>query len=599
MTCGGCAVYPCDNSGGHLKTDKACDRFKPTENSKMNIEELRAINMKNAVVIEKDAEDLDAKNAVLKMIKSEIAKHRGKALTERVKLCETLLKQCGLDVGYAQTVCNNVRKAEELEEEKEEERREVRELDERRTLGDGVVWKDDREEIVLDTATFGKNLIEKYEIITYGDNRNIDTCTPFIYKDGYYQVGIIQLNKDIATYASDQYAINNIKRETLDTLHFIRSLTAVSENPFNVKHDAINVNNGVIVFDRENGTYELKEHSPDYRFNYKLPVDYNPDAPDTIHEMCVSQWVDEPDELYQIPAQALIQTMNEAPFKKAYLVQGERNAGKSTYLNLLRKLFDGFISGIALQNLNEKVNRFNVANLEGMMFNIYDDLGEIPMDDVGTFKNLTGSYTQNIERKHCGAYMGRVNAVHIYTCNVPPEFNKKIKKDTAFWFRWNLIRFTRYFKTDDRFTDIYTEENMSGFLNHILDMISRIFKNDGLVYQSDASEVREQWSLSTDVVHMFIEDNIEMGAGEMCVSPDGLQDTLKRYMLANDLDMDKCPSSIRALTDALEKFEIYHERVTTEKGKQYVYVIPGIWSICAKFICESQKRKTRQTGITE
>lgn len=54
MTCGGCADYPCDNSGGHLKTDKACDRFKPTENSKMDIEELRALNLKNVVDDSKD-----------------------------------------------------------------------------------------------------------------------------------------------------------------------------------------------------------------------------------------------------------------------------------------------------------------------------------------------------------------------------------------------------------------------------------------------------------------------------------------------------------------------------------------------------------------
>jgi hypothetical protein len=128
-------------------------------------------------------------------------------------------------------------------------------------------------------------------------------------------------------------------------------------------------------------------------------------------------------------------------------------------------------------------------------------------------------------------------------------------------------------------------------------MVCKIFINNGLVYTSEAYEVREQWSLATDVIHQYIDDNIGIGVGEMCVNPEEFKETIKRYCHANSLDLAKVPNSIKALNDALEKFEIYYTRVTTECGKQYVYVIPGRWNIDAKFICSSIQRRTRQTGL--
>src|SRR5690606_24818569 len=101
--------------------------------------------------------------------------------------------------------------------------------------------------------------------------------------------------------------------------------------------------------------------------------------------------------IYEIPAQAILQ-MQQMIFKKAYLFVGPPNTGKSTILDIYKKLF-GYtnIASIQLQKLND---RWSPHSLESKILNIYDDLSPLRMEDTAVFKSMTGTAFQMIEQKH-------------------------------------------------------------------------------------------------------------------------------------------------------------------------------------------------------
>ena len=150
-------------------------------------------------------------------------------------------------------------------------------------------------------------------------------------------------------------------------------------------------------------------------FTYKLSVKYDDSIPKLYSLLLLEDWAPGlSSALFQIPAQALLQMQLGHPYKKAYILQGEPHAGKSTFLDLLILIFTkDFIAAVRLQQLCK--GQFVGGDLEGKLLNIYDDLEDIPLEVIDGFKTFTGSCTHNVERKHQPAYVGKVSAVHVFS----------------------------------------------------------------------------------------------------------------------------------------------------------------------------------------
>jgi phage/plasmid-associated DNA primase len=141
------------------------------------------------------------------------------------------------------------------------------------------------------------------------------------------------------------------------------------------------------------------------------------------------------------------------------------------------------------------------------MLNIYDDLSDIPLENVGEFKNLTGATRHRIESKNVQAYDGRIYAVHVFACNKPPSVPQAVLYDPAFWERFEIIKFPYFFEVDPIFKDIaFTSENMSGFLNQVISHIIKIVKGRKLIVNRTAEEVMKRWNeLANPLVQFFTE----------------------------------------------------------------------------------------------
>ncbi|MDG6245095.1 MAG: bifunctional DNA primase/polymerase [Methanolobus sp.] len=446
--------------------------------------------------------------------------------------------------------------------------------------------------IKLNLAGIAAGITKKLLVISYAEQL-------YIYREGCYVEGLVAIKSEVQNIAKTVGYTGPLSRITSEVIHYLMYEAPYSEYPFNHVDNMIPVNNGVVMFDFDTGDVKLVSHDPKYMFNYKLNADFDPESmSDDIHEQMITKYVktEHVAILYQIPAQALLQMVSD-PYKKAYLVQGDPNAGKSTYIELLERVFGmDIICGESLQSLSD--NRFAKASLEGKTLNIFDDLSDIPMSETGTFKTLTGKRWHSIEKKGKQAYMAPLGALHVFTCNAPPSFDKKVKNDTAFWDRWEYVFFPYFFEKDPGFTvRMFTPENLSGFLYRVIKNMIDI-KRNGLKVRSSAGEVREMWSYNSDPVYQFFQEGIDFERKAVNVSKEDLLDSIIRWALANDVDTGKIPSTTTGLTQSIDKYEVYARRPVDENGiRVHTYELPGAWKHNFAFAAPVVRLKTEQVKL--
>ena len=326
--------------------------------------------------------------------------------------------------------------------------------------------------------------------------------------------------------------------------------------PFNQSIDKIPVENGVVQIDYNIGEITLLPHSPNHKFTYKLSVEYDPTMRNCNAIQLLKRMVERQDikTLIQIPAQALLQMQMNHSFKKAYLLQGEPHAGKTSYLKFLYEIFGSeFRGSIPLQQLcNDK---FVGGALEGKLLNIFDDLEDIALDVIDQFKNLTGDCNHSIERKYESRYTGKITVVHLFTCNYPPDVPPKVKRDAAFWTRWEYLKFPFAYTVNPNFyTEWYTKERKSAFFNCILSAMIHI-RQRGLLSNSDVQDVMMVWNINAEPMYDFIADTLDTNTTPTLTSHFSKQKLFVAYNKwchENAIPEHKMKLSLTAFTTALQ-----------------------------------------------
>jgi len=409
--------------------------------------------------------------------------------------------------------------------------------------------------------------------------------TIYIYDHGlhFYR----QQTNEIETHLRNTIIDYNVSSRLQNNLPEMRlqitSMGSYPEYPFNLNTTTIPVDNGVIKINYDTETIELLPHSPEHLFTYKLSVKYNPDIKNCKAIFLLKRMVEREyiKTLIQIPAQALLQMQTGNSYKKAYLLQGEPHAGKTSYLKLLYMLFGNeFTAAISLQQLCE--DRFVGGNLEGKLLNIYDDLEDVALQVIDQFKTLTGDCRHGIERKYEPKYTGRVTTVHIFTCNYPPEYPEKVKRDTAFWARWEYLKFPFAYPVNPNFyTEWYTDEILSSFFNLILSAMIAIRKY-GLLANSDIQEVMNNWSVNSDPLYDFIGSIFEQydGKERKYYSKTKLYNEYITWCNGMEIPEHKRKNSMKAFTIALQTHGFVPERKRERKENYEVF---GTNSFCLKF----------------
>lgn len=358
----------------------------------------------------------------------------------------------------------------------------------------------------------------------------------------------------------------------------LSSMGGYSEYPFDSIEDELPVMNGIVKFDFFTETVKLLPHGPGHLFTYKLGAYYDPSVSTDSAIAQLKRLVDDPERLIQIPAQAICQCQLGHPYKKAHLLQGPPNSGKSSFIEILNRLIPKeYIGGVTLTQVCE--DRFVGGDLEGKLMNIYDDIEQLPLKTIEPFKTLTGSCQHRIERKFEHSYIGRVTAVHLFTCNFPPWLSTKIYQDAAFWLRWEYIIFENNFGINPEFYDkTYNKEFMSSFLNYLIEAVFRMRKN-GLLHNSDIETVMDSWKVNSDPLYDFVDECFvkdDSSDASNIYSKEKLFHLYKLYCRKHNVTESKIKQSLTAFTQSLQALD-FQPHKHRAKGVMYPVYQTSAW----------------------
>ena len=268
-----------------------------------------------------------------------------------------------------------------------------------------------------------------------------------------------------------------------------RRLAARPKSPW------LNVLNGMLDMD----TLELHPHDPELMSTVQLPVRWDAEAVCPTYE----HWVelvgveDQIDLLEQTTAQMLEPLIT--PSKSLFLF-GPSRSGKSTFLRIMRAIMgEENTSSVTLHALSD--DRFASANLYGKALNVAADLSSAHVQDLSTWKMLTGEDPVQANRKH-GAQFSFVNqALFAFSANEPPTVGESSR---AYFSRIIPGKFGRSFEgaEDPEIEAQIMHEELPGVLRRWVEARNRK-KSVGSLPRVDAGVLAE-FEVASDRVALWL-----------------------------------------------------------------------------------------------
>jgi putative DNA primase/helicase len=352
------------------------------------------------------------------------------------------------------------------------------------------------------TFELAKYLTKKFDIITVGENER----EMFVYQNGVYR----RAENEII-YPEIQRVLGDTttKSAKTETFHKIADMTSYPRSIFSsAPFEYIPLKNGVYNF----VTKQLLPHDAKYRFTYQFPIIYDPKAtcPKTNEFMnhifgdnylsMMQEWIGY--YFYRMYT-----------FKKAVILVGEGDTGKTTFLETLVYLLGkDNISSISLHKMSS--DKFSAAHLYEKHGNIVDELSAKDISDTGAFKMATGGGTITGEYKFGNQFSFLNFSKFTFACNKIPDvadFN-----DEAYFNRWMVIRFNNPIlkKIPNFIQTLATEEERSGFFNFAMEGLVRLLKNGSFTYSKSAMDTKTEMMRSGSSIAMFAADKVfqEIGA---------------------------------------------------------------------------------------
>ena len=323
-------------------------------------------------------------------------------------------------------------------------------------------------------------LEEKYRFFTLSDSDELFMYNEKIgiyqnHPEPYIKKAIVDVLKENARTGTVFETINLLKMD------FPTDRSEVDNNP-----ELLVVENGILNLN----TLELTPHTPELLKTYRIPVNYNPEAKCPEFERFILETIDAP--YHSLIYQLLGFILKKRYFpKKAFIIVGEKDTGKTTFLNMLvRFAGEENVTHKTIQNICE---RFGTADLFGKTANICDDNPAGVLKEIGKFKALTGDSPIEGEIKMVQRKINFHNtAKMIFSCNVIPPASDA---DDAYFGRWIIIPFTHVFNKTNQDTNktekISTPEELSGILNYAIKGYRELVGLGYFDYTDEPNEIKK------------------------------------------------------------------------------------------------------------
>lgn len=285
----------------------------------------------------------------------------------------------------------------------------------------------------------------------------------------------------------DRYG-KNIKRELLAEIGGDPDIV-IAEGDLGVDVGLFPVDNGILDLE----TRELRAATPEDYLTERAGVEYDPDATCPRWDAFIDDVVRSGSHRKKLQEYAgYVLWHGEMPHHKTLFIPGPENSGKSTFIETISKLVPE--SRVSAAEPHDLTKRFGKWALYGTWLNVSSDIGERMINNLGTFKQLTGEDRVRADRKYKDPVEFHPTAKHIFSANeLPDPFNA----DDAFWRRVLIVPFPETVPREDRDPALKRdlEGELSGILNWALDGLDRLRENGSFTADRVTEETRRKWEI--------------------------------------------------------------------------------------------------------
>lgn len=316
-----------------------------------------------------------------------------------------------------------------------------------------------------------------------------------------------QVEKESVEKLVTQYmpASDYERKDLSEALHLIKVRRSISFLKWNmIASHEIPLLDGVLNIK----TMKVRKHRPSDLLDRIIPYSHQPGAECPLWLKCLDEWLpgmkQEQKALQMFLGYCLL---SHARYKKALLLFGPPDTGKSQVCNIARILVGGerYVCGILPSQMNDDRKR---AQIKGKALNMIPDLPQNETIEDGGFKQMVSSGDSiTIDEKYKKAEQYVPTAKHIFATNNLPSVRDA--SDGVFR-RLLILGFEKVVpaeKQDPELEDKLIQE-MPGILNWAIEGALELLKQNGRWPSvSSSSKLIEEYKMDTNPLYSFIEES--------------------------------------------------------------------------------------------
>ena len=348
-----------------------------------------------------------------------------------------------------------------------------------------------------------------------------------IYRDGVYLNGYRHIEAEMIRTIPD---LSDAKRK--EVLKYMQLICEKVE-PADARYIAF-----------RNGIYDvvtdtMQDFSPSIVITNKIPWDYNPQAFNELTEQTLNKLAcDDP------TIRALLEECigycfyRRSELGKAFILTGEKNNGKSTFLDLVKAVVGE--DNISALDLKELGDRFTTSMMFGKLANIGDDIGDDFMQgtQVAMFKKIVTGNRIKAERKGQDPFEFNPYIKLLFSANDIPRMKDKTG---AVLRRLVIIPFNAQFSKEDPDYDPFIKYKLiePGSIEYLIKLgimgLRRVLENQDFTRSDRVDRQLEEYEEENNPIVAFIHD---LEHGEADIINEATPDVYARYkMFCNAANM--------------------------------------------------------------
>lgn len=278
--------------------------------------------------------------------------------------------------------------------------------------------------------------------------------------------------------------------------------------------DVINTPSGLV----DIATGKLGPHDPDLLSPVQIGAPYKPDAD------CprINQFLETtlPEDVRQVAIELVAYTATpDTSLQLGVMALGGGANGKSTFMGTLTSfLGPANVSAIALQRLEE--DRFALAQLQGKLANVFQDLDQKSLRGSSIFKSVVSGDLLTAEHKFGHPFAIQPYARLIFSANTAPHTSDSSE---GFFRRWLTIPFDRKFNGADRdphlLRKLTTADELAGLLNLALPALTDLRARGSFSPSDTITKAADDFRVSVDSVAGFLDETCTITADGQTPKP--------------------------------------------------------------------------------